>query len=71
MTFAVYPFEEAFRKARAKRISDKALRKLSKTMENITAQILLDAKEYARIAGRKTVKKEDVKKASEIFRRYI
>ncbi len=71
MVFTTYPFEEAFKKARAKRVSDRAMKKLSEVMENIATQVLLDAKEYARISGRKTVKKSDVKKAFEIFKRYL
>ena len=71
MAFTVYPFEEAFKRARAKRVSDGAMRKLSEVMESIASQILLDAREYAKISGRKTVRKSDIKKAAELFRRYF
>ena len=70
-SLTVYPFRKAFDKAGAKRVSDSALKELSDVVENIGMQILLDAKEYAKHAGRKTIRKEDIKKASEIFRRLL
>ncbi len=67
----VYPFRKAFEKAGASRISDEALKELSDTVENIGLQILLDAKEFAAHAGRKTIRKQDIKKASEIFLKLV
>ena len=68
---AVYPLRDAFVRAGAKRVSEDALRELSFVLEEIGLQVIEDAKEYAKISGRKTIMKKDIEKAIEPFVRLL
>lgn len=55
------PIERIARKAGTKRISSKAIKELSKTVEEIGLELALEAAQAARHAKRKTILKHDVK----------
>jgi len=56
--------ERIMRKAGAQRVSSTAVAELAETLEEYGLKLSKEAVELARHAGRKTVKKEDVKLAA-------
>ena len=56
--------ERIMRKAGAERVSASAVEKLAEAMEEYGEKLSREAVELARHAGRKTVKREDVKLAA-------
>jgi histone H3/H4 len=53
--------ERIARKAGARRISAKAIKELSKTVEELGLELALEAAQVARHAKRKTILKQDIK----------
>ncbi len=64
---SVASMEKLFDKANIKRSSDKAKVALKVLLEDIAVSISKKAVEFARHAGRKTVKRSDIKLAVEVM----
>jgi histone H3/H4 len=63
MEFTLQPLRRIFKKAGAKRVSDKAASELGHILEGRTKSILGDAKILSEHAGRRTVMRTDIKMA--------
>lgn len=63
MEFKLQPLRRLFKKAGAKRVSDKAALELGKILEERTKKILDEAHELSKHSGRKTVMRQDIKMA--------
>ena len=57
---AAAPMAEILKNAGAERVSDDAARAMAHYMHDVAAEIAKDAVKFAKHAGRKTVKKEDI-----------
>lgn len=66
--FTFAPIKKLFKKAGAKRVSDKAAEELIKIMEDETKKLLMQSKRLSEHAGRRTVMKEDVKSAKKMLK---
>ncbi len=62
--FTLYDMDRIIRSAGAERVGEDASRKLSEVLEDSAEKILFKAKQLARHAGRKNIKKEDIVLAS-------
>lgn len=67
MQFTKQPIRKIFKKAGAKRVSDKAAIELAKTLEEKTKLLVTEAKRLSEHAGRRTVMKQDVKMAKRVL----
>lgn len=63
MELTLQPLRRMFKKAGAKRVSDKAAEELGRLMEQKAAQIAVEAQRLSQHAGRRTVMRRDVKMA--------
>ena len=63
MEFTLQPLRRVFRRAGAKRVSDKAATELGSILETRSKELLAEAKRLSEHAGRRTVMREDVKMA--------
>ena len=68
MEFTVEPVRRIFKRAGAKRVSDKAALELAQLLEAKTRQVAEEAKKLALHANRRTVLKRDIKLAGKILR---
>jgi len=60
---AAAPMAEILKHAGAERVSEPAAQALAAVIKDITFEIAKDAVRFARHAGRKTIKKEDIELA--------
>ncbi len=60
---AAAPMADILRHAGAERVSDGAAKALARVIKELTFDIAKDAVRFARHAGRKTVKREDIELA--------
>lgn len=60
--------ERILREAGAERVADSAKSALNKILEKMAAEITEEARRFARHAGRKTVRGEDIKLAVKNYR---
>lgn len=67
MQFTKQPIRKIFKKAGAKRVSDKAAIELARILEERTKLIALEAKRLSEHAGRRTVMRQDVKSAKKML----
>lgn len=63
MILTLQPLRKLFKKAGAKRVSDKAAEELGKVLENRAKEVVLEAKRLSEHSGRRTVMKKDIKMA--------
>ncbi len=63
MELTLQPLRRMFKKAGAKRVSDKAAEELGKLMEEKAAEIAVEAQRLSQHAGRRTVMRRDIKMA--------
>ncbi len=63
MELTLQPLRRMFKKAGAKRVSDKAAEELGKLMEEKAAEIAVEARRLSQHAGRRTVMRRDIKMA--------
>ena len=63
MEFTIQPLRRVFKRAGAKRVSDKAAAELGTLLESRSKQLLVEAKKLSEHAGRRTVMREDIKMA--------
>ncbi|MEM7819534.1 MAG: NFYB/HAP3 family transcription factor subunit [Candidatus Aenigmatarchaeota archaeon] len=63
MFLTLQPLRRFFKKAGAKRVSDKAAEELGKILEAKAKDIILEAKRLSEYSGRRTVMKRDIKMA--------
>ncbi|GAB6102547.1 MULTISPECIES: archaeal histone HpkA [Thermococcus] len=59
----IAPIDRLIRKAGAERVSEEAAKVLAEYLEEYAIELAKKSTEYARHAGRKTVKAEDIKLA--------
>ncbi|WP_461865517.1 archaeal histone HpkA [Thermococcus sp.] len=59
----IAPIDRLIRKAGAERVSEEAAKVLAEYLEEYAIELAKKSNEYARHAGRKTVKAEDIKLA--------
>ncbi|WP_297071555.1 archaeal histone HpkA [Thermococcus sp.] len=59
----IAPIDRLIRKAGAERVSEEAAKVLAEYLEEYAIELTKRSNEYARHAGRKTVKAEDIKLA--------
>lgn len=69
MEFALQALRRIFKKAGAKRVSDKAALELGHILEQRTKLLLDESKELSKHASRKTVMRQDVKTAKKSLER--
>jgi len=62
----IQPLRRMFKKAGAKRISDKAAEELAKELELRAKDIVIEAKNLAEHSGRRTILRRDIKMARRI-----
>ena len=62
----IQPLRRLFKKAGAKRVSDKAAEELAKELELRTREIVIEAKNLAEHSGRRTILRRDIKMARRI-----
>jgi histone H3/H4 len=60
---AAAPMADILRRAGAERVSEPAARALAEVVKDLTFEIAKDAVKFAKHAGRKTVKREDIELA--------
>ncbi len=65
MELPLAPVERILRKAGAQRVSEEAKKEMAKAIEEMAVKIAKRASELAKNAGRKTVREEDIKMASQ------
>jgi histone H3/H4 len=63
MEFTLQPLRRLFKRAGAKRVSDKAALELGHILESRAKEILSESKRLSEHSGRRTVMREDVKMA--------
>lgn len=63
MEITLKPIRRVFKRAGAKRVSDRAIKELAQVSEERAKAILGEAKRLSEHAGRRTVMKQDVKMA--------
>jgi histone H3/H4 len=63
MEFTLQPLRRIFRRAGAKRVSDKAAEELGRVLEGRAKLLLAESKRLSEHAGRRTVMRDDVKMA--------
>jgi histone H3/H4 len=62
----IQPLRRLFKRAGAKRISDKAAEELAKELELRAKEIVIEAKNLAEHSGRRTILRRDIKMARRI-----
>ena len=62
----IQPLRRLFKKAGAKRISDKAAEEMAKELELRAKEIVIEAKNLAEHSGRRTILRRDIKMARRI-----
>ncbi|MFH0832145.1 MAG: histone [Candidatus Aenigmatarchaeota archaeon] len=67
MEMTLQSMRRLFKKAGAKRVSDKAAIELGKIVETKASSMLLEAKKVSEHSGRRTILKRDVKLAKKIL----
>lgn len=67
MDLTVNPIRKLFKRAGAKRISDKAAIELARVMEEKTKLLAVEAEKLSKHGNRRTVMKRDVKLARKIL----
>ncbi len=63
MEITLKPIRRIFKRAGAKRVSDRAIKELAQASEERAKAVLVEAKRLSEHAGRRTVMKQDVKMA--------
>ncbi|MDY6761508.1 MAG: histone family protein [Candidatus Nanohaloarchaea archaeon] len=58
------PIKRVIKNAGAERVSDDAVEAMRDVLEDEAEELAQDAKQYATHAGRKTIKKEDIRAAT-------
>ncbi|HIH40033.1 MAG TPA: histone family protein [Halobacteria archaeon] len=61
----IAPIERIVKKSGAERISEEAKKELARTLEEYGSKISTEAVKLAKHAGRKTIKREDIRLAAE------
>ena len=64
---AAAPMAEILRQAGGERVSEAAAKALASVVKNFTFEVAKDAVKFAKHAGRKTVKREDIELARRDF----
>ncbi len=64
---AAAPMAEILKQAGAERVSETAAKSLAAVVKNFAFEVSKDAVKFARHAGRKTVKREDIELARKDF----
>lgn len=67
MQFTKQPIRKIFKKAGAKRVSDKAATELARILEERTKILASEANRLSGHAGRRTVMKQDVRMAKRVL----
>ncbi len=65
--FALYDMDRIIRSAGAERVGEDASRKLGEVLEDSANEILLRAKRLAVHAGRKSIRREDILLARQLY----
>ena len=68
---AAAPMADILRHAGAERVSDEAAKALARVVKELTFDIAKDAVRFAKHAGRKTVKREDIELARKNYQSYV
>ncbi len=69
MEFTLQPLRKLFKKAGAKRVSDKAALELGNVLQARAKQILEEANELSKHSSRRTVMRQDIKMAKKSLER--